>query len=139
MTKQPMIKGYWVPLYYAISTHCFGSMTAKFPTVFTSCSIQKETQINQIFYTNNVLQRSHFNFLSDTLYFPAHKYSTGCTQCSLSHEQGHTQLSGPLGNVLDMVAGNDVIKKYLTALLFLPLFLCWSTEVVTWILLQIKS
>lgn len=92
MTKQPMIKGYWVPLYYAISTHCFGSMAEKFPTVFTSCSIQKKTQINQIFYTNNILQRNHFNFLADTLYFPAHKYNTVCLQCWVSHQQRHTHL-----------------------------------------------
>lgn len=101
MTKQPMIKGYWVPLYYAISTHCFGSMAEKFPTVFTSCSIQKKTQINQIFYTNNILQRNHFNLLADTLYFPAHKYNTVCLQCWVSHQQRHTHsCSEPLGDVM---------------------------------------
>ena len=119
MTKQPMIKGYWVPLYYAISTHCFGSMTEKFPTVFTSYSIQKETQINQILYTNNILQRSHFNFLSDTLYFLAHKYNRVCLQWSVSHEQRHTQLSRPLGDVLStwywaMYSSNTWLHYFVT-------------------------
>lgn len=97
MTKQPMIKGYWVPLYYAISTHCFGSMAEKFPTVFTSCNIQKKTQINQIFYTNNILQRNHFNFLADTLYFPAHKYNSVLTVLGKPSAEAHTVSLSHLG------------------------------------------
>lgn len=104
MTKQPMIKGYWVPLYYAISTHCFGSMAEKFPTVFTSCSIQKKTQINQIFYTNNILQRNHFKFLADTLYFPAHKYNTVLTALGEPSAKAHTVALSHLG--MSWVHGN---------------------------------
>lgn len=110
MTKQPMIKGYWVPLYYAISTHCFGSMAEKFPTVFTSCSIQKKTQINQIFYTNNILQRNHFKFLADTLYFPAHKYNAGCLQHWVSHQQRHTQLLWATWGCHEYVGTGKVVK-----------------------------